>query len=103
MKYPTQDEVKVIVEHVRQRFDDIAARYTTTKYPEDVYDRVLASFRENYALDADVRDALVWKWGHWGKKNIPNAHEHLILEVQRVWKARMLTDKGINPGDVFES
>jgi hypothetical protein len=67
--------------------DEIAAEYDEAKYPPGPYAEFLEAFP---TLDVDpemLSQAMIWKWGHWGKTRFPTHHQNLIAEFQRGWRA----------------
>jgi hypothetical protein len=53
-----------------------------------VYALALKAFRRpKRVLPRTLREALLWKYGHLGKRVIPGAHERLISQVQSSWRA----------------
>ena len=85
----TVEESRIIVRKIRPIFAKHVAQYDTGKYWPDVYDRVLAAFRDPDLPSAQSLDeALRWKYGHLGKPRIPEAHRRLIAQIQRTWPRR---------------
>jgi hypothetical protein len=82
----TSDEASRVIDLIRPCFDVYVRKYNERKYPSSVYRELLRAFSSPEKLTAaDIRNALVWKFGHFGKANIPNRHEELILFVQQRW------------------
>jgi hypothetical protein len=85
---PTDGEAWAVVQAIRPRFEYYARRYDTRKYWPRVYELALRAFRRpKRVLPRTLREALLWKYGHLGKAAIPGAHERLISQVQRSWRA----------------
>jgi len=96
-------EAAQIVDAIRQPFADYVARYDTSKYPQDVYRQALREFRKPKRVSAGtLRHALLWKYGHLGKPAIPQAHEALISQLQRGWRAAADSLPG-EPENLFEA
>jgi hypothetical protein len=65
----------------------MASRFDTKKYPADVYEQALIAFaRPAQVSPGDLRNALLWKYGHLRKGDrIPAVHQKLIAEIQQAW------------------
>jgi hypothetical protein len=81
----TRAEANQIAESIAPIFQQVLDEYDFKKYPAADYSRLKISFSALTASHADIKDALVWKWGHWGKSNYPQHHRDLIAEVQDLW------------------
>ncbi len=81
----TPMEANQIAESITPIFQQVLDEYDFRKYPAAVYSRLKIAFSSLTAPHADIKDALVWKWGHWGKSNYPQHHRDLIAEVQDLW------------------
>ncbi|HEY3383477.1 MAG TPA: hypothetical protein VGK32_17045 [Vicinamibacterales bacterium] len=83
------------------RFAHYARQYDTKKYWPEVYKRVRREFRQpNRVASGTLREALLWKYGHLGKRDIPPAHKRLIEQLQRGWPAASAGLPGV-PEDAF--
>lgn len=79
-------EARAIAQAVDPHFARYVGMYDTAKYPTDVYQDALAHFRHPTRVPSNtIREALLWKYGHLGKRAIPQHHERLIAEVQSMW------------------
>jgi len=84
----SQAEAWKIVKAIRPQLEEHADRFDTKKFRPEVYERIRREFRQpTRVLSGTLRDALLWKYGHLGKPAIPPAHEALISQVQRGWRA----------------
>jgi hypothetical protein len=82
----TSDEATRIVDLIRAHFDRYVAKYNERKFPPAVYNQLRSAFRSPLKVTpADIRRALVWKFGNTGKTRIPDSHETLISEIQQEW------------------
>ena len=81
----TPQEANQVAAHIAPFFQKMLDGYDFRKYPADDYERFKASFSALNNPNADIEDALKWKWGHWNKSNYPQPHRDLILEVRRRW------------------
>ena len=82
----SDQEIGSIITCISPIFIEHLTQYDERKYPPAEYEYLVKAFasRSNVTRD-DVRRALVWKWGHFGKKKIPLTHEALILRIQQHW------------------
>lgn len=86
----SEQEACAIANAIEPQFKMYSAMYDTKKYWPDVYQRACQEFRQPDQVTAEtLRDALLWKYGHLGKKNIPSAHELLISDLQKGWGEAM--------------
>jgi hypothetical protein len=61
-------------------------QYNKAKYPADTYIRARRAFSTpGTVTSADIKEALLWKYGHLRKSRYPQAHLRLIKDVQRIW------------------
>lgn len=83
-----QTEAKQIAGFILFCFKQVSQKYDFKKYPKCVYDRCKLKFSVLNPANQDIHDALVWKYGHWGKRGkqkFPKAHSNVISEVQGLW------------------
>lgn len=98
----TARESSAIVATIRPSFVDIAGRYDVKKYSPEVYENIRAAFRAPAQVSAEaLQDALLWKYGHFGKSRIPGAHQRLISHLQREWP-HLVHDLPQSPEVAFE-
>lgn len=87
---------QVIVDAIRLDFTTRVQRYDSHKYPEAAYEKLRITFRSPKSVVADdIKDALVWKYGHWHKSGYPKKHSVLIGKIQSEWpnfSASQITD-----------
>lgn len=82
------NDKQAIVDAMRHDFASTVQRYDGYKYPEDVYDSLRTAFHTRESVTADhIRDALIWKYGHWRKPNFPSKHKTIIARIQTEWAA----------------
>ena len=81
----TSAEATLIAGHISPTFQKVLDEYQFGKYPAADYERFKASFSKLTPLADDIKGAMVWKWGHWGKPNFPRHHLALIREIQSHW------------------
>lgn len=85
MKF-TAEEAKIISrDKIYPIFYDVIREYDCRKYPTNQYKKFRNSFASLNASNTDIHNALIWKWGHWGKPNFPQRHRELINEVTQLW------------------
>jgi len=97
-----QNEASEIVNRIGPIFDRVLNEYDFGKYPAEDYQRFKISFSALNIPNTDIEDALIWKWGHWGKANYPQRHRDLIAEVQRLWPQFITSGNGNSAGNTFE-
>jgi hypothetical protein len=81
----TKNETNQIVARIAPIFQQVLNEYDFRKYPAADYARFKASFTALANPNNDISDAMIWKWGHWGKPNYPQRHQDLITEIQGLW------------------
>lgn len=90
----TTDEQRKIVERINKDFARTVARYDAWKYPEDAYSGLRDRFLAPVTVSADdIRQALVWKYGHWRKNGYPSSHQALIQKICREWPRFVATSE----------
>ena len=86
MLHLTKQEKISILERIRKELTACVEKFNSQKFPEKEYQRLLNAFGSPQKVTTtDIQDALVWKYGHWGKKNYPGNHRRLIESVQAKW------------------
>jgi hypothetical protein len=81
------DEALGIASRISPIFDEVSASYDFTKYPYADYVKFKEVFSSKPLMNNEIADALLWKWGNWGKRNYPKRHRDLIQEIQYLWPA----------------
>lgn len=76
-------KITIKISHV---YDDLVAKYDGTKYPEDAYELMKKGFSRKSQENEQIKNAMLWKWGHWGKSNYPQHHKELISFIEIKWK-----------------
>ena len=101
-----QTEAQQIAGFILLCFKQVSQKYDFEKYPKCEYDRFKLKFSALNPANQDIHDALVWKYGHWGKqkgkKKIPPAHSNVISEVQGLWPQFIKTGNHHSPHDTFK-
>jgi hypothetical protein len=87
MEILTTKELKKIQKEIDFIYDDIVGRYDDTKYPEKVYQDIVAAFSKKTPENGHIENAMKWKWGHWGKNNYPQRHKDLIDKIKQEWSS----------------
>ena len=98
----SQTEAQQIAQFIFSCFKQVSQKYDFKKYPKSVYDRCKLKFSALNPANQDIHDALVWKYGHWGKSNFPAAHCRLIREVQNLWPQFIKTGNHYSPHGTFQ-
>jgi len=73
-----------VLDEVNKTYISHLERYSYKKYPAREYE----SFKNTFSVLAERLDfsaALLWKWGHWGKKNYPSKERALIRAIEARW------------------
>ena len=84
---PTPYESRIIVRGIAGVFEEYASRYDTKKYWPEIYQQSLDVFQHPLqATQKDIRIALWWKFGHLGKRRVPDGHKKLVRQIARTWK-----------------
>ena len=79
----TDDELDGIVRVLAPQARALVAGYDGQKYPKDAYEELVRAFMDPTTTSGgDIRRALEWKYGHWGKANYPQPHRDM---AQRIW------------------
>ena len=97
-----QTEAQQIARFIFSCFNQVSQQYDFKKYPKWVYDRCKLKFSALNPANQDIHDALVWKYGDWGKSNFPATHRNLISEVQELWQEFTETGNHHSPHDTFQ-
>jgi len=94
------NEQQQIVEKIKLDFAGLVAQYDSRKYPEAPYLYMRHKFHALPAIsDEDIRQALIWKYGHWRKTNYPDAHKVIIRKVCQEWSRFVVTTTATVKGD----
>ena len=94
-------ELSEIASEVARQFDRCLRQYDYSKYPVDRYEQFKKAFSTLKTPNPEIFDAMVWKWGHWGKPNFPEAHKLLIKEIELKWPAFSDSIDGHIPQSTF--
>lgn len=82
----TESESKKIVLEISPVFQVHLKKFSAGKYPDEDYDRFLKDFAAPATVGASsIKDALLWKYGHWNKTNFPERHDMLIRRIADLW------------------
>lgn len=79
-------EKQALVQIIKDNFYRYYPKYQSSKYPKKPY----VEWKKTFPIPKDVKpedikQALEWKYGHWGKRSYPRAHKIIILKVQENW------------------
>lgn len=102
VRHIPQSDRNYIIQVIYFYFSQISKKYDFKKYPKCVYDRCKLKFSALNPANQDIRDALVWKYGHWGKSGFPCTHHNLIRAVQKSWPQFIKTGKHHSPCGTFQ-
>jgi hypothetical protein len=78
-------EANKIVARIEPIFQKVLDKYDFGKYPAANYDRFKTLFSSLNPPVDEIANAMIWKWGHWGKPDFPQSHKNLIAEIQMMW------------------
>jgi len=97
----TEDESTQLVLRVAALFQTHLNAFSAGKYPDLDYAGFLKAFAAPSTVDAAaLRNALLWKYGHWNKSNYPQRHDQLIARVVELW-ADLVATLPATPSAVF--
>jgi hypothetical protein len=102
----SSNEARRIASAIRPRLWEYADRYDEKKYWPHIYTLIRREFRDSADVSRGaIRKALLWKWGHLGKRRIPAAHTALIADIQGGWSKVAATLPSSHSGafDVLDS
>ena len=98
----TQQEAQQIAERISPIFTEVLDQYDFRKYPAAQYARFKRAFSTLRSTGHDIADALLWKWGHWGKQNYPQSHGDLINEVRDLWPRFLGSSRHFTSSQTFD-
>lgn len=85
----TDSETKSLLQVIERDLSHYADKYDERKYPREQLERLREVFSTpKSVLESDIRDALVWKYGHTGKPNYPRQHHELATQIAKKWSAK---------------
>jgi hypothetical protein len=83
----SNDASKQITQKIARDFGEHVGRYDQQKYPPTELIRLQRAFSDpDSAAETDILAALIWKYGHTGKKNFPRKHRELAVTVAELWR-----------------
>lgn len=97
----TQNEAEQIANQIAPIFNPVLNAYDFEKYPFESYQAFRDAFTNLNPTNDDIANALIWKWGHWGKLNFPQAHRNLIQEIQGLFPIYRLEIGDHTPQNTF--
>jgi hypothetical protein len=97
----SQVEIQNIARAVHPLLEDVLSEYDYRKYSADIYLKSKESFASLQPTNQGISDAMLWKWGHWGKENFPTHHKALIAEIQLGWPLFVKSSECQNPKNTF--
>ncbi|HJV76098.1 MAG TPA: hypothetical protein VJ654_17890 [Noviherbaspirillum sp.] len=81
----TSNEVIAVANIIGPIFDSHLSSYSFKKYPAEDYARYKSVFSQKGVENNEIYAALVWKWGHVGKKKFPQKQLELIHKIENLW------------------
>ena len=97
----TPELTERVVEIIRPIFLGFLDSYKFQKYPAEPYADFKTSFEGLEPSPEIIRDAMMWKWGHWGKPNYPQLHKNLISEIGQSWSQFKSSESASTPEATF--
>jgi hypothetical protein len=97
-----QTEAIQIAKYISPIFVRVSSTYDFTKYPASDYDRFKRVFSSLAEVNNEIGNALLWKWGHWGKANYPQKHRNLVAEVSHLWPVFISSGYGASSQRTYE-
>lgn len=98
----TPQQLRQIVGLIGPIFDQVLNEYSYAKYPAADYQRFQNNFSTRTATNLDIEQAMIWKWGHWGKPDFPRHHKNLITEIQELWPEFLRLPPPLPPQQTYE-
>lgn len=95
-------EANKISSIIGKPYSRILAEYDFKKYPIDEYEHHKDVFSSLRATSLEISNAMIWKWGHWGKNNYPESHRALISEIQSLWPQFVESEHTDTPKATFD-
>lgn len=89
-----------IAKKIKPVFNEIQAQYNEKKYSPELYTLVKEQF-SNLEANPNIHDALTWKYGDANKKNFPQSHRNIIIEVERAWPIFVTSQEAKSPLTTF--
>lgn len=96
-----QLEAEQIANRIIPIFNQVIDVYDYRKYPAQELQQFKESFSSLRIENYHIRDALIWKWGHWGKPNFPQHHRELITKVEQLWTSFIESGCGVSSNQTF--
>ena len=94
-------DARSIILAIEPELSRFAEQYDEGKYPPSELKRLREMFASPDSVGvADVRDALVWKYGHTGKGNYPGQQRALGVRIAEAWPENAIRSSE-DPEDAF--
>lgn len=81
----SETEARKVANRMIPIFDQHLNKYSFKKYPAAGYKEYKDSYSSFSNPNAEIRDSLLWKWGHLGKSNFPQPQKSLIQTIEGIW------------------
>ena len=82
----SEDEITKLLPTIKCLFDPIVAKYQEEKYSPDIYRDLLRTFEKPTKVkDADIRRALLWKYGKQEGNKLPPNQNSTITRIIAQW------------------
>lgn len=97
----TSTEAIAVAEIIAPIFELHLSKYSFTKYPAQEYAKYKSVYAGKSVSNVEVHASLVWKWGHVGKDNFPQAQLKLIHKVEELWPEYIQTKECKSANETF--
>ena len=97
----SEEKAHEIAMKIEPNYERLVRKYRYDKYPKDPYDNFKEIFSNLTQENNKIEKALIWKWGHWCKKNFPQSHRNLIKEVNDLWPEFIESKVGSDSKNTF--
>ena len=89
-----EEEKQKIADIILKSSEVYISKYQSSKYPEETYLLLKKRFPNPRNVEPeDINNAIVWKYGHWGKSNFVKSHKVIISKIQKYWDEFVKTEK----------
>ncbi|RTE02761.1 hypothetical protein [Paenibacillus whitsoniae] len=88
-----EKEKKAIAQTINSKLDECLSKYPLAQYPDEPYEEWKRIFASPPSITPEhIKDALEWKYGHYGKHNNVKTHKRVIAKMQEHWEEFIQAD-----------
>lgn len=98
----TKNEINQILARIEPIFEQVLGTYDFNKYPASNYEQFKNTFSAFLNPNDEISNAMLWKWGHWGKENYPQSHRNLIAEIKILWPQYVIFSQEYTAKQTFQ-